>query len=160
MTEWSEDAPLGEVINWLEEHLAEGADCPACGQRAQLYRRKLDSGMARVLIQMYTRQSKNPDRWVHVPSLGTSGGDPIKTRHWDLIEKRDDVRDDGSPRAGWWRLTDLGVQFVQGRTRIPKYAYLYNGICVRLDADETISVQDALADRFNYDELMSGGANA
>ena len=156
MADFTEDTPLGEIINWLEEHLMEGAECPACGQRAQLYRRKLDSGMARVLIQMYNKQGANPDRWVHVPSLGTPGGDPIKTRHWGLIEKREETRDDGSSRAGWWRLTDLGVRFVENRAQVAKYAYLYNGICARLDEDELISVHDALADRFNYDELMRG----
>lgn len=155
MTDFPENTPLNEVIAWLEERLDQGTECPACGQHVQRYRRKLDSGMARVLIQMYQRQ-KAPDRWVHIPSLGTPGGDPIKNRHWGLIEKRDEVRDDGSPRAGWWRLTDLGIRFVEGQVRIAKYAYLYSGICTGLDDSEMISITDALGTRFNYDELMRG----
>ena len=156
MTNLPEDTPLADVIAWLEDRLDEGADCPACGQRAQLYRRKLDAGMARVLIQMHQRKNRQPGRWVHVPSLGTPGGDPIKTRHWGLIEKRDEVREDGSSRAGWWRLTDLGIQFVEDRVRVPKYAYLYSGVCVKLDEDETTSVTEALGTRFHYGELMRG----
>lgn len=141
---------LKEVVDWLSDHITEGAECPACGQRVQRYRRSITSGMAWVLCQMYRQGG-----WVHVPSLGTRGGDPIKTRHWGLIERREGQRDDGSQRNGWWRLTPRGERFVEGQERVPRYAYFYNGECVGFEED-TVSIIDALGTVFNYDELMRG----
>lgn len=147
---------LSEAQAWLRDRVDDGEKCPCCTQFAKVYRRKIDSGMAHILVQMYRHQNDEDGRWVHVPSLGTAGGDPIKTRHWKLIEERQVQRDDGSSRAGWWRLTQLGQDFVCNRVRIPKHARLYDGRCLGLDSTETVSITDCLGTKFNYTELMNG----
>lgn len=147
---------LADAKSWLRERIDEGDKCPCCTQFAKVYRRKIDGGMAHILVQMYRKQNEQDGRWVHVPSLGTAGGDPIKTRHWGLIEERQVQREDGSSRAGWWRLTRLGQDFVSNRVRIAKHARLYDGRCLGLDATETVSVLDCLGTKFNYEELMHG----
>ena len=62
--------------------------------------------------------------WLHVPSYiaemvadhprraAAVRGDWAKLKFWGLIEEKPDVRDDGSPRVGYWRMTPLGRQFV------------------------------------------------
>jgi hypothetical protein len=64
------------------------------------------------------------------------------------------VRDDGSTRAGWWQVTGDGQRFVARQIRVAKFARIYDGRCLSLDTSETVSIVDALNDRFNYDELM------
>jgi hypothetical protein len=86
-------------------------------------------------------------------------GDTAKARYWGLIEAPDEPlsRPDGSTRVGWWRLTDLGAQWVRGEVAVPSYALVYNGQLLELDDSRgTTTVRDALGSRFNYNDLMEG----
>lgn len=146
--------PLAEAKSWLAARVEDGADCPCCGQFAKVYRTKLGASIAWPLIAMYRRAGQG---WVHVPSLGAQSGDPLKARHWNLIEQYPNAkREDGSSRVGWWRLTPLGVEFVLGRVRVPKYVRLYNARRLATRGAETISITEALGTRHNYSELMAG----
>lgn len=89
-----------------------GVACPVCTQNVAVSIRPLDAKMARILAVMY---QTDPWAWHHVPTLTSDkGGDTVKSRHWGLIESKDGERDDGNPRNGFWRLTDLGRRFVRG----------------------------------------------
>lgn len=139
-----------EAASWLKARLLDGAYCPCCGQRAQLYERKITSTMARALIQMWRHAGIE---WCHLPTVvGALRADEAKLVHWGLIEEENVVRDDGG-RAGFWRVTDLGVQFVQGEVTVPKHAYIYNKRCHGLDGDQ-VGIQDCLGDKFRLDELL------
>lgn len=129
-----------------------GTFCPCCTQHVQLYRRKLHSGMVASLISMYRSGGLLP---VHTPTvLGKKQADEAKMRWWGLIEECDVTRDDGG-RAGWWRVTQLGEQFVLGRSRVPSHALVYLNDCEGFDG-ELVDVRQALGERFRYDDLMSG----
>lgn len=148
------DMPLREVKQRLLSRLDEGTKCPACNQFAKVYRRKITAPMAKVLIAMWRAAGWD---FIHLPSLGLSRGDEAKARYWGLIEEYPDgEREDGSTRVGVWRLTSKGVSFVHNRLRVPKYALIYDGKCLYLDDDETVSISDALGTKFNYRELMEG----
>lgn len=140
----NENTTLSESIDWLQDRIEEGAECPCCGQFAKVYQRKINSGIARMLITM----SRQPQQWCHMPTLGASGGDPAKARYWGLIEESDP--------PGHWRLTQLGRDFVANQARVPKFARIYDGRLLGLEGSETVSIIDALGTRFNYDELMRG----
>jgi hypothetical protein len=83
----------------------------------------------------------------HQGGYGTLG------KYWGLIEQKPGVRDDGSNRVGWWRLTELGSQFVYEQATVPRYADIYNGRRLRLHGPAW-SIRQALGSRFSYDELM------
>jgi hypothetical protein len=144
---------LKEAREALIAQLYEGAICPCCEQFAKVYKRKLNSGIARALIVMYRAAGTT---WLHKPTvlagLGAAARDESIARYWDLIEEDSERRSDGG-RAGWWRVTKKGADFVQDEIRVPKYALLYNNQLIALEGPE-IGIQDALGDRFNYDELM------
>lgn len=147
--------PLGKVKSWLRERLHDGANCPACGQRVQLYKRKLNSGMARALIQIYNHAETE---WVKVQDIpdAPKGGDYAKLRFWGLLESSGDRADDGNS-AGMWRVTEHGRAFVLNISTVPAYVGTYNNRTYRLpDADEVplISIKDAIGSKFNYDELI------
>lgn len=144
--------PLAEVREYVRDGAeAGGVHCPACGQFAKVYRRKLNSGMAVALIDMWRRGGKASCDWVRLPdSLATGrGGDPAKLRYWGLIEADDD-------RNGRWRLTRQGLLFVHQRSILPKHAVVYNGHLLRLDdTDGWTDIRQALGSHFDYAELMA-----
>lgn len=150
-----EDVTLLAAKNWLRERVDDGEHCPCCGQLAKVYRRQLNAAMARALI-MFWRAGATTD-WVHGPTLLRGArADEGKLRYWGLLDEQYAKRDDGG-RAGWWRVTTAGARFVAGTSRVPKYALVYDGRCLGLGG-EFITIHDALATRFNYDQLMTGAA--
>jgi hypothetical protein len=120
--------------------------------------------MALALIMLYHHFKQHPrDRWVHVNAFlvkvrrhsSIAGGDAVKLRFWELLEREKSERDDGSDRVGRYRITDLGEKFVEGGVAVPKYAYTYNQLLLRM-SEQTITIQQALGKKFNYSELMRG----
>lgn len=147
---------------FVQQHLRDGVTCPTCGQFCKVYRRKLNSTMAYALVLIYTHFKLHPEHpWIHVASFlvntkrdsSVAGGDVVKLRFWGLLERAPGDRDDGSDRVGRYRMTEIGRQFVEGRIAVPRYVYLYNQMLLRL-SEEMTTIQDALGDRFRYDELM------
>lgn len=143
---------LGRAQAWLRERVAKaGALCPCCGQRAQVYRRALNSGMARSLVLMYRAAGTD---WQHVPTTTLGGSrEEGKLRYWGLVQEADERH--GGQRVGWWRVTEDGARFVKGETRVPRWALVYNGRCLGHDGSQTTSIREALGDHFSYDALMN-----
>jgi hypothetical protein len=156
-----DDMTLGEARDILRGLVKEGHDCPLCTQFAKVYRRSFPAASARILILLY-REGGRFD-YVYLPDLlpkvgantASQGGYGVQSVHWGLIERQPGTRDDGSDRVGWWRLTEDGRHFVEGRITVPKYVKLYNGRCLGVEGNP-ISIQQALGKKFRYDELMVG----
>lgn len=144
--------PLHEAQGWLRDRLDDGEKCPCCTQHAQTYRRKVNSGMARSLIVMFRTGGLD---WQHVPTtVGRKSAEEGKLAYWGLIEEEKVRRPDGG-RAGFWRVTQVGADWIHHRISIPKYARVYDGRCLGF-AGERVSIHDALGTRFSYDDLMAG----
>lgn len=136
---------------WLHENRDDGVSCPSCEQFVKVYRRKINSAMGRALILFY---QKNKTEWFHLPSAIGYGGDAAKLRYWGFIEELKELREDGG-RAGYWRVTEDGEQWLLGRTKAPKYALVYNSKLLGLDDEEHATITDALGTKFDYNELMT-----
>lgn len=150
-------ATISEGREWLRARLKRGAQCPLCKQRAQVYKRKLNAGMAYGIIIFFRHVKGDTSEWVHVPThtdLSRLGGDWAKLSHWKLIQERSEVRDDGGSHAGWWRLTTAGISFVRRTSKVPSHILMYDSRCLRMDDEKMIAITDALGDKFNYDQLM------
>lgn len=144
-------ATLREARLHLLDHLEEGLTCPCCGQFAKVYRRSLNSGMARSLIEMY--RAGAAEDFIHLPTtISLRSREEGKLRFWGLVEEDVGVREDGG-RAGWWQLTRKGRLFVRDRLAVPKYVLLYNNTFQSFDGDE-VRITDCLGDKFDYAELM------
>ena len=145
---------LEEAREWLREHVKDGAECPCCTQFAKVYRRKIYSRMARLLILAWREAETH---WFYLPTtLKDNSGDFAKLRYWGLVEEQDGEREDGSKHVGWWRITEKGEAYVKGELAVPKYARIYNGRCLGLVVDETADIRDALGKHFSYSDLMAG----
>jgi hypothetical protein len=160
----ADSVSLAFVQEWLAARIRSGEKCPCCTQLTKVYARTITATMAYALIQIYRHAEAGGEEWLHVPDylsrvckLGptTRGGDWAKLTAWGLLEEAEGVRDDGSPRTGYYRITDAGKAFVRGESMLPKYALFYDSRVLRLDDNSTITINSALGKKFNYAELMS-----
>lgn len=162
------NASLEDAKKWLRVRFGKGAACPCCNQYVKLYKRSLNKSSAYVLLLMECHFRGDPvEEWLHVPSYiaemaadnprraAAVRGDWAKMKFWGLIEEKPEVRADGSPRAGYWKLTPLGRQFCRREVKVPSHIYVYNGEALPRTVDEQITIDDALGTDFSYDEIMS-----
>jgi hypothetical protein len=134
--------------------------CPSCGQTVKLYRRTIHSTMARQLIAIYRKGGTYRRAWVEVPELikgmrGAGGGDYAKAAYWSLIEQRPGVREDGSARTGWYRVTIQGEAFVRGLLKAQRFALVFNGQVHGFDGP-LVNIRQCLGKKFDYNDLMAG----
>ena len=148
---------LEEARDFLKTHAAEGVSCPVCEQFVKKYRRPLNSTMVRQLGALYHYDKKYPRRWVHAPTYLTKlqlDRECAKLRHFGLIRERVVTdRGDGSKHAGYYRITKLGVAFMDKKAVVPKYVVVYLNKVIKV-SKKTTDVVTALRDKFSYTELM------
>jgi hypothetical protein len=147
------DETLEEAKARLFTHIDEGMTCPCCGQFAKRYKRAFNSGQAISLINIYKTGMRSSFEWVYIPSLSAKSREEGKIAYWGLLQEKDEERDDGG-RAGYWRVTPRGEQFVINKLRIPKYVYVYNGTCLGFDHTEMVTIRDCLGNKFDLATLM------
>lgn len=149
---------LQEARAWVMGHLDEGVDCPCCGQLARAYRRKLNSAMARDLIWL-VKQSGTDRRWVDLhleaPIELQRSRELAKTAHWGLIEERLSESERGARTSGIWRPTGTGIKFAHGGFAIASHVILYDNQVLGF-SNERITIREALAKSFDFDELWKG----
>ena len=143
--------------SFVAEHAEAGADCPTCGQLVKAYRRALTAAGARTLIALHRyaggQYASIPDlARLRLRDVAHQGGYLTLGHYWGLIEEESRVRGDGG-RAGWWRLTEFGHNFVTGADSISRYAHVYDGV-VQMFSGELVGIRQSLGASFNYDELM------
>lgn len=132
--------------------------CPCCGQLGKIYKRRLNAGMAAVLIRIYFASKANSQMWVSIEQIfGSKKQDkrdwPL-LQHWSLIEPQS-IRTSTENARGYWRITPLGVQFVRNNITVPSYHHIYDGE-IRETSKERTNIKQALGNSFDYLKLMSG----
>lgn len=168
----SDQLTIKEARNMMRPHLKKGVQCYCCGQRAQLYVRKLTSSMiwALILIHKEFKKNEREDKygvnleWLHLENFfkGQADcpqairGDAPKLRFWGFIEPKDGPRDDGNPNSGFYRITAAGSAFVSGATLARKAVKIYNNQFYGFDGPET-DIFAVIKNKFDYNSLMNGG---
>jgi hypothetical protein len=138
----------------------QGTDCPCCGRYIQIYKRAITPAMAKVL-GLLEHAARTSDAYHHLQTLIASTeqisahektklrGDFGKLRFWLLISGPPEGHL-GKPKAKWkgyWRITELGRDFVAAKIRIPKYKYLLKNSELDVEVLETVSFEEALRGR-------------
>lgn len=149
---FDDETPLGEVIAWLKEQAEDdGANCPACDRHVKIYKRCINSSMARSLVVLYREAGTS---WAYVPEVvGARSREEGKLAYWGLVEEEKTKRPDGG-RAGWWRVTPAGVGFVGGGVKVPKYVFVYNSNVIRSEGP-LVDIHHCARQKFNLAELMA-----
>lgn len=147
---------IAEAAAFINEHRKKGCECPCCRQYVKEYRRSIHTSMALVLVALHKHFAANPGlEWLHVSKFPINerfniNGDYNYLRHWGLLEPHPEF-------TGHWRVTELGRMFVRGDARVPKTVFLFNNERVGA-SEQTISIQDALGNTFDYNALMAEAA--
>lgn len=153
-----DDMTLAQAREALRPLAADGHDCPVCRQHVKVYRRKLTKVAARAVIELYREHGLDFGHLPTVaqqrmPEVAHQGGYLVLGAHWSLIGEERHLRPD-TGRAGYWRVTPLGEQWLRGEITVPKYARLYDGRCLGLDGD-LVTVDEVLGVSFDFRELMA-----
>lgn len=88
-------------------------------------------------------------------------GDETKLVHWGLLEPEPPNPLTGEKvRNGYWRITELGMRFVEG-LELPRFAFFYNSILYgfsdgNYDTRQMASISDVLHTPFDLQSLLSG----
>lgn len=141
-------------------NLKEGTKCRVCNQNVKMYKKSIDSEMAKYLIEIYKQDKKTPNKiWFHVEGdLGVTlkvGGSWAKLRFWELIEEKPkDPENKAKRTSGLWRITDKGKRFVLLQDSVKKYVKLYNQTFYGFEGEDS-DIREALGEKFNYSNLMS-----
>jgi hypothetical protein len=149
---------LSEIKKFLKDHMEDGTDCPACEQFVKLYKRKLNSSMSVTLLELYRKTHKTRS-YIHVNELeeykNLNGGGFATLKHWGLIEEcPKDHAEFHKKSSGYWKITQKGVDFCEGKIKVKQHVLIYNQKAVGF-SEEEISITESLKDNFNYSELMA-----
>ena len=165
--------PIRDARVHLVEKARKGAECPCCGQRVQVYRRKFNAGMAATVVAMWRElvrreRAGNPDRWIHVERLVEAGKLPKRcrdfsvARFWGVLEaKARTTRTTGTTATdvGLWSITHLGVQLCRNPRRplIRKYVLMYANEPQAFEGPEISLAQALEGSKFDLSDLLAGG---
>lgn len=163
---------LQQAKDFLRENYLDGAFCPCCGQFVKEYHRSITGSMAMGLVLFYKFVKSRGDIFIEntvdlndirdyyngkYPLHLYYGGDFAKLKYWGLIEEQEAIRKDGSNRAGFWNITQKGVDFVQNNINVPRKIKIYDSKFIGyLDTNDTVGIEYCLGKKFNYRELMQG----
>lgn len=148
---------LEQAATHVRQGLSNGVECPCCEQLCKLYHRSLYAAPVAALCRLYRLSGGWSGVYYHMRDIGTptsGGGDFSKLKYWDLIQPSPPAEhsDPKTKSAGYWLLTDKGVAFVEGKTKLQKSCYVYNNK-VREFEGSFVSVHDALNGKFDYADV-------
>jgi hypothetical protein len=143
-----------------------GTRCPCCKRYVREYERRISGSMVWALALVYDWYRKNDttmqtfikvDEYLRdikgIP-LSVMRGDFTKLPHWGLVERQKAIRKVGSDRAGYYRITNKGVQFLLGALAVPEFIVILDAKKIR-ESLNMVKIDACLTKKFNYQELMS-----
>lgn len=133
--------------------------CPICDQTCKVYTRQVKDGQARDLIALYHLSNRKPDQKffeTHEFRRGKNDGEFAKMEYWFLVamETKLNEKDQTIKNRGWWKITQIGREFVEKKRKIPKWIRTYNSEAIEVKMDEWVRIDDCLEAQFDYEELM------
>jgi len=145
--------------NLFIEARIKSTHCPCCRHHVKIYKRKLNSGMAKTLIYTYRFFKDRPYAYLDVahymlkqiPNWVPS--DYGKLVWWGLLEKCEDPPEKGKKSSGKYRMTHKGRMFTERRIKVPAHAIEFLSE-VESFSETEVDIVQALGKHFNYYELM------
>jgi len=153
---------ITEAKDFLNENYKDGCICPCCNQTVKLYKRKLNSGMAKALIIMLKLHKNNPNKngfkmnmEIAKMKIPSSNIEYSKLKYWGLVQElKDEDATPGAKTSGVWKLTQKGKDFTLGKITVPTHVNIYNKIKYGYSEEHT-NIIKALGNHFDYNELMN-----
>lgn len=160
---WDISKALNLKVGTVIQALNGGHRCPYCHGNVQIYPRSVNCDIARALILSYKLYKANPGKWMNLSKYltkkhGFRSGDYHKAAYWKLLERCPEKRPYGKSSSGRWRITKLGLRFVEREYVVPQshcLEYLHQPIPGCWYGGPR-GIVDALGRNWNYDKLMAG----
>lgn len=150
---------IEQAKQFLRENMTNGTICPCCNNYVKMYKRKLTSTMVFCLIQFKKHVDRNGNDFQKYITIldrlkltPTQRADWQKLVYFKLIEPETNER--GHVRSGYYRMTEIGMKFVNHKITIPEYVNVYNSKVFGY-SETQINISQAIKNKFNYLELMS-----
>jgi hypothetical protein len=151
--------------------LQEGCHCPLCGQWMKKYARTINREMAIILVLTSWHFRRYPqsaplhiDRWLD--KMWGNGRGMLKVRMkgrehgrlvmWGLLEHCPSRESKSEDRVviGNYRITPKGVEFADGRSTVPKYAFVYDHKVLGF-SDEQVNIKQCLVKEHSMAEILN-----
>lgn len=148
---------LKEAKDYVNNNKIDGVRCPCCEQFAKVYFRQIHSTMARQLILLWQFNRKERKKFIHFSMIRIGSGisDFSKLKYWLLVEQMPhDYDNTVSNASGYWRITQAGVDFINGILSVRKKVMIYNDDVLGFVGSK-VDIHDCLGKKFNYGELMA-----
>jgi hypothetical protein len=136
---------------WIDKQrgVKGGVDCPACEHHYQERHRPIPQPELQVVKWLYDHDQEHPGEFVNVPNLIARKGrkdnrEIAKLLRWGLVEEEARLREDGG-RAGFYRISKKGRDFVEGRIAVESHSWDYRGDYV-LDNRRMVYIDEAVKD--------------
>jgi hypothetical protein len=159
---WASRAPIIDQFNAtiadeqkrIKLELNAGTECRACHRLAKLNKKKLSGKMLQGLIILYNRNLKAPREYHKVLSIKDTliVADLPKLRNWGMIDRPFNT-DSKKKTPGTWRITQVGIDFVLGKTQAKEAMYTYNNEVIRW-SEEMVYIHEAINNTFDYQEVL------
>ncbi len=131
---------------------SDGTICPCCDRFGKVYVRKFNAGMARTLIWLYRHRG-----YTHLPTTAPrsvlSDNQVGKLQFWGMAEAKPNDDDPAKRASGWWRISSVGVAFIEGGITANSHVIEYNQNVMGW-RDDQVTMSDVLGRPFHYQELM------
>jgi len=133
-----------------------GGDCPCCDRHGKYNGFTITQKNAQALLWIY-KNAANEDRWVNTAKNAPREFMRAKTftnmRYWGLIEAHPNDRKDVKG-SGYWRITSKGIDYILGKMRLPKKAFIYNRKLVGF-GEQQVYFKECFKEQFNLEEVMN-----
>ena len=146
-------------IRW--EHTIEhgGGHCPVCTKWGAVYNEFININMLRGFIWM---ASFPDDQWIHLPTQSPPEVLRFKRltmlRFWALVETRAGQVNQKTGKiykTGWWRVSQLGREWIDGGKKIPYPGHSYKGEIISYGEEtRTFSEMKDNAEHFDLQKTM------
>ena len=148
-----------EAQQELYDNRVEGMDCPCCKRDYKIAVHSLNNPMARLMIALYWTTFHNPkEPDVHLENLcgahGIKPGSCGKLVHWGLTERPTVVDKMQDSMRGKYRITQLGVRWVQGVKAVRADANVAPHNETMSTSGGWVYIRDALGKKFKYDHIF------
>lgn len=143
---------------WRDCIKHDGGHCPVCNRWGKIYKRRLNKTMAESLIWLAkTKPKKENGPWIDIandaPRWLVRSNQLSTLKWWGLVERQVINVKNKTKFSGLWKITDLGRKFVLREVSVPRAVYTYNDEVEDFSA-ETIFIEQAFKDFFDYDDVM------
>ena len=144
---------LEEAKKFLRANFEKGVDCPACGKFCKLYKYSILGETSAALIRLY----RLSDEYHHINEFQYEGKRRAsrwpELRFYGLVVLQSEEQPSSKHASGYWRITEKGRKFVEGKIAVRKYMLFYDKKPRGFEGDY-IKIEDTLGEKFDYRELM------